>query len=117
MPEETTWLSSPAYHQPSPLPKDIENKPRLQIARWLIEHVLGDPSRLDSFMEARLTRDLLYGTTTATTAGMYYNESSSAFEGKNMRPLFGLKEAHQQMVNMCNRNNHWHQQRARTYGL
>ena len=35
-----------------------------------------DTSKLNSFMEARLTRDLMYQCSTSTTGGMYFNENS-----------------------------------------
>ena len=83
-----------------------------EIARWLITSVLGDPSKCNTFFEARLTRDLLYRSATSSTGGMYFNESSAAFDGINHRVDFNFDIAYDQMVGMCNRTNSWEQKRA-----
>ena len=62
-------------------------------------------------MEARLTRDLMYQTQTSTTGGMYFNESSAAFDGKNTRNHFDFDIAYNHMAALCNRRNFWEQKR------
>ena len=63
-------------------------------------------------MEARLTKDLTYGSTTSSTAGMYFNESSAAFDGRQNMSHFDFNIAYQEMLNMRNRINFWEQKRA-----
>lgn len=110
--ENTTWYSPPRYRRPKPKESIDPNKmPQESLARWLILEVLCDPSKVNSFMEARLTRDLMYQTTTSSTGGMYFNESSAAFEGKNSRNPFDFDKAYDHFVNLCNRHNAWEQRR------
>jgi len=117
VPEEKTWLSPPRYRKPSPMLEDHEHKSPLELSRWLISQVLCDENKLDSFMESRLTRDLTYKTTTATTGGMYFNESSAAFEGNNVRSHFDFNKAYNHFLNLCNRHNFWENQRAKAFNL
>jgi glycosyltransferase involved in cell wall biosynthesis len=113
MPIEQTWASQPKMHRPSPRleAKDIENVDAGQLAKWLIVEALGDPSKLNTFFDARLTRDLTYRSATSSTGGMYFNESSAAFDGQNQRQAFDYNIAYDQMVNMCDRRNNWEQRR------
>lgn len=116
LPEEQTWTSPPRFRRPEPILEDT-NKPHTQLAQWLISKVLCDDSKLDSFMEARLIRDLLYNTTTASTGGMYFNESSAAFEGKNQRLDFNFSKAYQHFYSLCMRHNSWEQKRSEKFRL
>ena len=58
--QENIWDSTPPkIHQPSEqVPQELNNR---DLAKWLIINVLGDPNKLNSYMEARLIRDLNYG--------------------------------------------------------
>ena len=56
-------------------------------------------------------RDLLYKNATSTTGGMYFNESSAAFEGKNTRHPFNFDMAYDHMASLCNRRNMWERNR------
>jgi glycosyltransferase involved in cell wall biosynthesis len=112
LPEELTWKSPPRIHKPAPKPDKLpENAQHGQLARWLITNVLCEPDKINSYMEARLIRDLMYHATTATTGGMYFNESSAAFDGKMGRTQFDFDIAYKQMLNMCNKRNFWEQRR------
>ena len=75
------------------------------LAQWLIVNVLGYQSKLNTWFEARMTRDLLYRTATSSTGGMYFNESSAAFDGINHRVEFNFDIAYDQMKNLCIRKN------------
>ena len=111
-PIEHTWKSPPRTHQPAEKPTDIPpNVNHSSLAKWLIINVLGDPSKLNTFFESRLTRDLMYKSATQSTGGMYFNESSAAFDGMNIRTSFDINTAYDQMVAMCNRTNGWEQRR------
>ena len=99
-----TWMSPVDIQRPDPMPEELPpNVRHSELARWLITNVLKEPSKIDSFMEARLVRDLLYECSTATTGGMYYNEMSTGFDGRNTRQQFGIKEAYNNMAALRNR--------------
>jgi hypothetical protein len=41
------------------------------------------------------------------TGGMYFNESSAAFDNPNTRQPFSLQDAYNNFAGMCERRNHW----------
>jgi len=107
-PIEQTWASPPRIRQPEPkIEKMPPNTSHTEIAKWLIAKVLCEPERLNTFFEARLARDLMYGCSTATTGGMYFNESSAAFDPTNGRQTFDFNIAYEHMRQLCERRNHW----------
>jgi hypothetical protein len=63
-------------------------------------------------MEARLIRDLMYQSSTGVTGGMYFNESSASFDGRNTRNPFNFDMAYEHFANLCQRRNFWEQKRA-----
>lgn len=108
IPDDLTWKSPPRIRQPKPKPETLPNGVTHEVlARWLITDVLCEPEKINSFMEARLIRDLMYQTSTAITGGMYFNESSASFDGKLLRNPFNFDIAYNHMLNLCNRRNHW----------
>jgi hypothetical protein len=110
---ERTWGAPPRIHQPEPMPQDMpEGIEPAQLAKWLIAKVLGEPEKLNTFLEMRLTRDLMYKTTTSMTGGMYFNEASAAFDNPNTRQPFSLEDAYNNFAGMCDRRNQWEQARA-----
>jgi glycosyltransferase involved in cell wall biosynthesis len=116
LPIEQTWGSQPRIQQPSPkldLSK-IGTVSNTQLAKHLIADVLREPEKLNTFFEARLTRDLIYKQATSSTGGMYFNESSAAFDGMNRRQPFNYDIAYNQMAGLCNRRNQWEQKRIET---
>ena len=62
-------------------------------------------------MESRLTRDLTYKQATSSTGGMYFNESSAAFDGVHSRQPFNFDVAYDQMKMLCERRNQWEKAR------
>jgi glycosyltransferase involved in cell wall biosynthesis len=113
-PISETWASKPRIHQPAEKPELPESVNTHQLARWLIVNVLGDQSKVNSYLEARMSRDLLYRSATGSTGGMYFNESSAAFDGMNHRQPFDFDIAYNQMKSICERRNSWEQRRAET---
>jgi len=106
------WKSEPRIKNPQPKPKEIpEQAPIQEIARWLISEVLGEPERINSYFESRLVRDLTYRSATSTTGGMYFNESSAAFDSKQTRNPFDFDIAYEQMSHLCMRRNFWENKR------
>ena len=112
LPEELTWKSPPRIRFPEKKPDQIPpNVDFKTLAQWLIQKVLCEPEKLNSFMEARLIRDLMYQNSTGITGGMYFNESSASFDGKNSRNPFDINLAYEHFVNLCNRRNMWEKRR------
>ena len=106
------WKQPPRIKTPQPKPEKLpDNVSHQDISRWLITEVLGEPERVHSYFESRLIRDLTYKNFTSTTGGMYYNESSAAFDGKQGRNPFDLNIAYDQMMYLCNRRNFWENKR------
>jgi len=111
-PWSSTWESPARIQHSAPKPESIpDNANPKDLARWLVTEVLREPDRSNSFLEARLTRDLMYNATTSTTGGMYFNESSQAFDGQNTRSPFNFDIAYDHMSSLCNRRNMWEQKR------
>jgi len=114
-PISETWASPPKFHKPVDMPKE---KPETinthQLARWLIVNVLGDPSKVNSYLEARMARDLLYRSATGSTGGIYFNESSAAFDGPNHRQPFDFDIAYNHMRMLCDKRNSWEERRVQT---
>jgi glycosyltransferase involved in cell wall biosynthesis len=112
IPLEQSWHSSPRIQTPAPKPNSLPENVKCQdLARWLISEVLCEPSKINSFMEARLIRDLMYKSCTSVVGGMYFNESCSAFDQKSIRSPFDFDMAYDHMVNLCNRRNYWEHKR------
>lgn len=107
IPFENGWGSPPRIIKPEEKPKNLEGANHSSLAKWLIVNVLREPEKLDSYFESRMTRDLLYKQATSSTGGMYFNESSAAFDGMNHRQPFDFDIAYQQMKMQCDRRNHW----------
>lgn len=107
-----TWCSPPRLHQPAELPENIQKADANSIAQWMLGNVLGEPERLGTYMESRMTHDLMYKSSTASTGGMYFNESSAAFDGQQSRQPFSIQIAYQQMTGLCERRNQWEQKRV-----
>jgi glycosyltransferase involved in cell wall biosynthesis len=115
---EDSWKIPPRIHEPHPMPEQVpEEWTAENISNWLISSVLGEPERVNTYFGARLTRDLMYQTTTASTGGMYFNESSAAFDGIKHRSSFDIQEAYNQMHMICSKRNFWEQERAKVMGL
>lgn len=112
-PIENTWGRPANIRQPASKPQLPEgNLNYKEIARWLIGSVLCDESKMNSFLEARLVRDLTYQTSTATTGGMYFNESSAAFDGQSIHQPFSFDMAYEHFKQFCNHRNMWEQRRV-----
>jgi glycosyltransferase involved in cell wall biosynthesis len=106
------WRQNPRIKEPQPKPNEIpQNVTHQNLAKWLISEVLCEPERLNSYLESRLIRDLLYRSSTAVTGGMYFNESSASFDGRSTRNNFDFDIAYDQMVALCHRRNFWENKR------
>jgi len=113
-PVQATWASPAKIHTPAEKPDadQVNSINTNSLSKWLISNVLGDQSKINSWLEARMTRDMLYRSATSSTGGMYFNESSAAFDGINHRVDFNFDVAYDQMKNQCERRNSWEQRRV-----
>jgi hypothetical protein len=111
IPEEEGWSSPPKIVRPKPFPTNVNGSSYKDLGRWLILNVLGDPSKLNTYFEARLVRDLTYGYRTSTVGGIYHNESSMAFDGKSEKVPFTLEIAYKEMLSLCEDRNNWEEKR------
>jgi hypothetical protein len=109
---ENGWFSQPRLYQPAEKPKIEGSQSHSSLAKWLIANVLREPNKLNTYFESRMTRDLIYQQSTGSTGGMYFNESSAAFDGQNHRQPFNFDIAYDQMKSQCDRRNHWEQARV-----
>jgi glycosyltransferase involved in cell wall biosynthesis len=107
------WGSSPDVQEPAPKETNLEGKRHSDITKWLIENVLRKPEKVNSFFADRMTKDLLYKSSTSSTGGMYFNESSAAFDGQAHRSHFDYNVAYDQMKSQRDRINHWEQVRMK----
>ena len=107
-PHSTTWESaSRIFHPLDRVPPNMSNR---EYARWLIINVLGMPSKLDSYMESRLIRDLNYGVYIEGTGNEYFNEDS----WKSVKPQyaeFDRNTAYQMLYEMREKFNQWESRR------
>ena len=108
LPAEQTWKSPPRIHSPA---TDVPGHlPPSQYVKWLIINVLGEPERLNSYMEARMVRDLNYGMYIEGTGEMYLNEDSYKFIRPEFKE-FDIKIAYTMMADLCQRRNRWETRR------
>jgi len=110
-PVEKTWESAPRIHQPKPKPEIPPQTTHKQLAQWLIVNALGEPDRLNTQFESRLTRDLMYESRTSSTSKVYENESSAGFDGKVVRIPFNFDLAYREMLKIAEKRNYWEQKR------
>ncbi len=112
-PESETWGSPPRIHVPETrVPQELPPKDYVQ---WLIVNVLGEPERLNSYMESRMIRDLNYGFHLEGTGGMYFNEDSMQFARPQFEK-FDKEIAYNYLLELCMRRNFWEQQRLELLG-
>ena len=106
---EQLWHTPPKiYEPPTDYPKHLSNR---DFATWIILEVLREPRFLNTYMEARLVRDLNYGVTSQGISGMYFNEMSSVSFQKPTWQEFNKETAFKHFVELRKRTNHWENRR------
>jgi glycosyltransferase involved in cell wall biosynthesis len=107
---EKMWRQPPQYIEiPNEIPEHLSNK---DFARWLMATFIQEPRFMNSYMEARLIRDLNYNVTAPGVAGMYYNDdSASPLFSKMHWTQFDKKTAFDHFAALATRKNRWEQQR------
>tara|TARA_Y100000361_G_scaffold43849_1_gene37869 strand:- start:6575 stop:8212 length:1638 start_codon:yes stop_codon:yes gene_type:complete len=107
-PIEKTWLSPIRIHKPKQT--NTDNMTNSEYARWLITNVLGDTSKLNTYFESRLIRDLNYQMFINGMGDAYLNEDSFKF----LKPLyepFDREKAYDMMADICELKNFWENKR------
>jgi glycosyltransferase involved in cell wall biosynthesis len=107
---ERRWQSQPRYIEiPTEIPQGLNNK---EFARWVIITFLQDPRFINSYMEARLIRDLNYGVTAPGLSNMYFNDDSASpmFHRPNWQE-FNRDVAVGHFAELAKRHNRWEQRR------
>ena len=92
-----TWKSPPDIQQSAPKPEKAPAVSYQEVAYFLINEVLRLPEKSNEYMFSRTVRDLMYGTATNMTGGMYLNECSTAFEMTPHRHPFNFDIAYNKM--------------------
>lgn len=101
---EEAWESKPDIQYPSiNVPVNLDNA---SFVRWLITDVLCDPSKLNSYFESRMIRDLNYGCVTGTVGNDYYTENSITSLEHNKIP-FNREIAYSHMCYLREKINNW----------
>lgn len=101
---EQLWQSKPDIRIPSTnVPKNINNA---GYVRWLITDVLCDPSKLNTYFESRMIRDLNYGCITGTIGNDYYTENSLVSIDSN-KIEFNREIAYSHMCFLREKINRW----------
>ena len=106
------WECEARIFQPSQPTDEIKQMTNSQYSRWLIEHVLREPDKINSYLMTRLVRDLNYEAFIEGFGEMYLNEQSAIFN-QSYQP-FNREIAYNQMANLCNRRNQWEEKRINT---
>ena len=107
---EKMWRSPPRLIElPTEQPQGLNNR---EFARWLVLSYLQDERFVNSFLEARLTRDLNYGVTAPGLSGMYFNDDSASpmFHKPNWIE-FNREIALGHFTDLARRHNQWEERR------
>ena len=114
-PSEQTWQSPPRIHTPaSSVPENLNNA---EIATFLVSQVFGEPEKVNTYMWARMCKDLNLGAwTQGSVGGMYFNEDAHADSQKPVQP-FDVEIAYELCHNMCVRRNQWETERAARFQI
>ena len=114
-PIEETWHSPPRLHNPvESIPEGLSKSEQ---ASFLIANVYGEPEKINTYMWARMAKDLNLGTWTQGSVGdMYFNEDAHIDSQRSIQP-FDLETAYKLCHNMCMHRNQWESERAARFKL
>jgi glycosyltransferase involved in cell wall biosynthesis len=109
---EKSWRSPPKFRQP----QQYQEYPQInnaQYARWLILHVLCDPTFVNSYIESKIIKDLNYGVTKKGLPETRFSDMSQDYSKPNYEQ-YNREKAYQQMLALCNKYNNWEKTRWET---
>lgn len=90
------------------IPPNLNNS---EFVKFILTHVLGDPSKIGTYLESRMVRDLTYGYVVGGQPGSYFNEDSDKFS-RTPFSEFNRETAINYMTNMAQKRNHWEAMRC-----
>jgi glycosyltransferase involved in cell wall biosynthesis len=102
------WLAQPDIREPAQPPNILMTDS--EFANFLMINVLGDPSKIGSYMHCRLIKELNIKATTGGMGGYYINENSLWF-ADNQIQKFSREDAYNNFSQMRQIKNHWERQR------
>ena len=106
--QEKTWLSEPVINEvPTEIPKNLNNE---QFVSWLMDNVIGESKRKNSYMSFRLLRDLNCGQRADLGAGLHYDENSQ-LSAQTGQSVFTQESAADMIFAIVNAKNEWELQR------
>ncbi len=110
-PMENPWKSPPHLHSPAQQIPSREQLDDANFVSWAIVNILGQPSRLNSYMATRMLRDLTWEAHIPGFGGYLFNDLSyMGLKPKYQR--FTRDECAAKLRDMCQFNNHWEQIRV-----
>ncbi len=115
--DKETWLSPPRIMKPKAMPSTDNFETVEQCVNWLFTEVLCKPELIGSQMHQRMVRDIMYGFTTAATAGMYENDSSMMQDGNLKKATFNFETAYKNCYSLRMQENHYEKLRKEAFGL
>ena len=115
--DKETWFSPPRIYQPQPMPSTDQFETVEQCVSWLVKEVMCKPEKIGSHMHQRMIRDIMYGFTTAATAGMYENDSSMIQDGNLKKATFNFETAYKHCHSLRMQENHYERKRKEAFNL
>lgn len=112
IPVKNNWDSPPKYHNPASINSINHNEMSdCDFVRWLIIHVLGDTSKINSQLELRLIKDLSFGCKTRGLGNFYQSDDSIMFSHASYE-TFNRQIAYNELANLCNQRNEFERKRT-----
>lgn len=115
IPDEVSWKSPVKIFTPSERipPMNIQNK---DYVRWLITDVWCEPQKLDSFIEAKLLRDLNYGKCLSTLSSPMFDDLAYKFSKPEYQD-FNREIAYNYVRGLAEKRNRLEYARGKKFGL
>jgi hypothetical protein len=102
---ENGWVSPKKFRNPAPLDERTKSMTNGEFIDWALRYVLCDPSKIGSYMHARLLRDLNNGYTHVGIGGLYYNEMANDEFGKAKMIEFDRNTVYYHFLDLVRRYN------------
>jgi len=111
IPVEDNWNVPPDIRQPNlNVPDNLTNE---SFVRWGLVHIANRPELIDSYMAARMVRDLTWTMRPEPFGGHYYNEFAMLTNKQKMQQ-FGRQQAIEELVRMNQEKSRWEYARINT---
>ena len=107
---EKTWASQPRIF--SPQVNSIPNMPNYEYVRWLFCEVLREPHLMNTYMAARMVRDLEYECTQENFGDIFQSEQSVVTAQVKVKP-YNKQDALNHILGIRQSFNHWENERQK----